>query len=115
MRVLLLLAFPAVLDTVQVYVPPSVVALMPVMFSVSDVALSMSWPFLCHWNVFPGPPMAEQVKEMSSPKDLTGSCGITVTLPSGDTAKGTCKTGYDTTAHLLVLFCFFVNRAGTHL
>ena len=88
MRVLLSLAFPAVLDTVQVYVPPSVVALMPVMLSVSDVAPSMSWPFLCHWNVFPGPPMAEQVKEMSSPKDLTGSCGITVTLPSGDTAKG---------------------------
>ena len=84
LRVTLAESFPARLLTSHMYCPPSAAPLtLMVKFEVfPTVTLSN---VLIQENMFPGPPLAEQVNTRVSPSKLFEELDVAVTLLSGDT------------------------------
>ena len=78
-------SLPAVLLTIQVYVPPSSMAVTLVRVRFSDVSFSRVLPLKLHWNVFPGPPPVRHLKVTVSVWLKVALIGIMMTPPTGDT------------------------------
>jgi len=79
------LSEPAALETLQVYSPPTdeflIEKLKIPLFSTSILSLA-----LAQVNKLLGPPRASQLNVLLPPTSLLLVMGITITLPSGDTA-----------------------------